>query len=164
MQRLFIAFAPGPLPAFTDPGRRGYWTRYDMVDADGLTQLDCVVEINVAPNHGTGDTRADVYVVLRDFPTDRYGLVYGDDTFEAALDAWLCRRLGLGTESQVFTYSEQGMQPQDGAHLEVGRGNTARLTALSAHDLHRLTNDPAVFVMARDDVSLVDRAAPDWMT
>ena len=163
MRSLSILFAPGPLPAFTDLTLRGYWTRYAEVDADGLTQLESVVELTLGPSNALGRRHVNVDVFLRDFPTTRYGLIYGDDTFETALDTWLCRRLDLAREDSVFVYSEQGMQPQDGAHLETGRAVTAQIAAMSAHTLRRLMRDPAVFELSRDDVTLVERSAPDWI-
>ena len=162
MKTFAIAFAPATLPAFAPEAARGHWTNYDQVDADGLRALHFLAELVINDDPNLWFLTCDVNVVLKDFPAARYNIVYGDGTFESALSAWLCERLGLDPETTGFGYSESGMQPHDGAHLEAGERTIDAILSMSAHRQIALAKDPMVLSLRVGDTVLKNDPLPDW--
>jgi hypothetical protein len=156
--RLLRAHAPqqifpvGPKAANPTDGRprvagKGYWTRYKSVEAAGLTELTVEPRITVTSWDGGQDwtLRLDLGFDPTVWDTDRLGLVYGDPTFQAAVQAWWAKT-GFAVVGNGPTYTEQGAQEDDSISMECGTPPIGQWSDLfvSAHQaMQWLHNGPA---------------------
>lgn len=127
-------------PAVTFPvGRWGsYWTRYKVLAAAGVNELTVTPHIHVWQwDEGADPTwyvSLDLAFDTDLWDVDRFGLVYGDPTFEKAVRAWWAH-IGFAHVGRGPSYTEQGMQGDDTVSMEATTPEIATWSDLftSAH-------------------------------
>ena len=123
---LEITFASVTIPAFTD-GKTSHWADYDRLAADGIQ--DVTVHPRIIGRRIGDIPYLDIECVFdpETYPTETYGLIYGDDLFERSISAHLREVLG------DIRYTEAGMQGDEHVSMEGGRAWKRALAGMSAH-------------------------------
>lgn len=120
------------IPAFTE-GQSSYWANYEKLEADGI---EGVTVLTIISGRAIGDKPyldIECYFDNKAFPTETYGLIYGDDLFERSISAHLRTVLGFPDAIGDISYTEQGMQGDDYISMEGNRIWMRALIDMSAH-------------------------------
>ena len=128
------------IPAFHE--ERGYWSDYDRLALAGIDRVAVRPRLYGMRTGSSVHLRLDAILADASFQ-DLYGLVYGDDGFEAALAAHVTEVLGVSCDGAIG-YTEQGQQATEFVSMEGSDALAARLAGLSNHALLALSRDPRV--------------------
>lgn len=131
------------VPAFG--GKRGHWTNYEAVLHDGITSMtvDPVLRGYVLDKtHPYLDIHC--HFDPETFPSEKYGIVYGDGLFEIEIRKHILAALGLSPDLEGLSYTEAGMQGEDYISMESSAAFAMHLAALSNHAWLDLTRNPDI--------------------
>lgn len=140
---LSILLKPITIPAFSGK-QMSYWSKYDALAKAGITEITVTTDL-----HGF---RIDNFAYLQIkasfdpqiYDTEKFGLVYGDDTFESAFTKHLSQVLRAPLDGPRFHYTEAGMQGDDYISLEGGEDWMEYLIGLSSHERLAISQSPQV--------------------
>ncbi len=148
---LSIELQPVTLPAFSG-SKSSYWIDYEKIEESGISEIRVSTTISGQTIGSFAYLHIDCHFADEDNVQKDHGLVYGDDTFEKAIDAYVKSILGAPDAAHV-SYTEQGMQGDDLISLEGNEGLIAHVAQLSNHALFALTRDDRIKTISVDDFS-----------
>jgi hypothetical protein len=133
LNTLSISLAPIAVGAFGK--RTSYWANYDAIEHDGIHEVSVRTQIIGETIGSSNYLHVNCYFEEGKNLHEHYGLVYGDDQFEAGISAYIQSILDIPTQDIMITYTEAGMQGEDYISLE---GNTELIQHITSLSKHRL--------------------------
>lgn len=121
-----------------------HWTRYEVLREAGITAMTGILEIEEDPKI-SNLAHVSLFFDPLVWPTERYGLAYGDDMLETSIRKAVGALLGVA--EAPLSYTEQGMQGAEYVSLEGGQALLDLFRGLSGHQLLALTRNPAILCL-----------------